>query len=36
MGYVLTVIACIISFSVGYFTAESKDEAETKDKMICV
>lgn len=32
MGYVLTVIACIISFSVGYFIAESKDEAESKDK----
>lgn len=26
MGYVLTVIACIISFSVGYFIAESKDK----------
>ena len=26
MGYVLTVIACIISFSVGYFIAETKDK----------
>lgn len=26
MGYVLTVIACIISFFIGYFIAKSKDK----------
>lgn len=33
MGYVLTSIACIISFSVGYFIAKPKDKNEGENDM---